>query len=659
MSWAHYLLQVNIYLVIFFCFYKLLLDKETYFVLNRIYLIASGVLSLAIPFLRFEWFNKQEVTQHISISVDQLNSLVTQATAVKDTTEKFNWGNLIVFIYLLGILFCLGRFILQLVAVRRLLKTIGNGMAFSFLNKKVISNNLPESATVHLHEDIHVKQLHTLDVLFFEFLGIITWFNPIIYAYKNTIKNIHEYLADEAAAKFQGDKEEYAMLLLSQAFGVRPNSLTNGFFTKSLIKKRIFMLHKQRSKKVAILKYGLFVPLFALTLVLSSATIRKNDKILGMADKISSITAGSFVKEVLATPLEVVDLIYPPPPKVERVQQQALVYGDVVTESIESGNEFDQSAFEPFYKHVFNSIIYPTSAVENRIQGNTIINFSIKNGRVTDVIIQNELGYGLDQEVLKPISNYADYIKRDGNYSLKATFKLDGAETPMQNENATAQDGYTPLAITITGMAPKEEVIVEKPAPSFVPVSAPPVFPGGIQKLNRFLDKTIKYPIAALDNDIQGTVMVNFIVEKDGSLSNLKADRKLGFGLDEEAIRVLKLSKWLPAVQDGKVVRVNYSIPIKFALDQNKRESKASVIASIRLKNFPEGANREPLFIVDGELKETGSTLKELDATKIETIDVLKGSSAMALYGKKGENGAVIITSKNPEKARVSATLFK
>ncbi|WP_379087539.1 TonB family protein [Pedobacter sp. UC225_65] len=659
MSWAHYLLQVNIYLVIFFCFYKLLLDKETYFVLNRIYLIASGVLSLAIPFLRFEWFNKQEVTQHIYTSVDQLNTLVTQATVVKDTTEKFNWGNLIVFIYLLGILFCLGRFIFQLVAVRRLLKTIGNGMAFSFLNKKVISNNLPESATVHLHEDIHVKQLHTLDVLFFEFLGIITWFNPIIYAYKNTIKNIHEYLADEAAAKFQGDKEEYAMLLLSQAFGVRPNSLTNGFFTKSLIKKRIFMLHKQRSKKVAILKYGLFVPLFALTLVLSSATIRKNDKILGMADKISSITARSFVKEVLATPLEVVDFIYPPPPKADRVPQQTLVYGDVVTESTESGNEPDQNALEPFYKHVFNSIIYPVNAAENKIQGNTIINFSVKNGRITDAIVQNELGYGLDQEVLKPIANYTDYIKKDGNYSLKATFKLDGADTPMQNENATTQDGYTPLAITITGIAPKEEVAIEKPTSNFVAVSAPPVFPGGTQKLNQFLDKKIKYPIAALDNDIQGTVTVNFIVEKDGSLSNLKTDRKLGFGLDEEAIRVLKLSKWLPAVQDGKTVRVNYSIPIKFALDQNKRESKASVIASIRLKNFPEGPNREPLFIVDGELKETGGILKELDANKIETIDVLKGASAIALYGKKGENGAIIITSKNPEKARVSATLFK
>jgi hypothetical protein len=90
MSWAHYLLQVNIYLIVFFCFYKLLLDKETYFILNRIYLIASGVLSLAIPFLRFEWFTTQPVAQRMYIGVDQLNGFVTQVGDINSSAEKFN-----------------------------------------------------------------------------------------------------------------------------------------------------------------------------------------------------------------------------------------------------------------------------------------------------------------------------------------------------------------------------------------------------------------------------------------------------------------------------------------------------------------------------------------------------------------------------------------
>ena len=230
MSWAHYLLQVNIYLVVFFCFYKLLLDKETYFILNRVYLIASGILSLAIPFLRFEWVTTQPVAQQVYTGVDQLSVFVAKAAVINPIAEEFNWGNLIVAIYVIGILFFIFRFIYQLIQVQKMCYNVKKGTAFSFLNKKIIAEDVPEPATIDLHEEIHIKQKHTIDVLFFEFLAIFTWFNPIIYAYKYTVKNIHEFLADEAAAKFQGDKELYSLLLLSQAFGTRPSDLTNGFF---------------------------------------------------------------------------------------------------------------------------------------------------------------------------------------------------------------------------------------------------------------------------------------------------------------------------------------------------------------------------------------------------------------------------------------------
>ena len=110
-------------------------------------------------------------------------------------------------------------------------------------------------------------------------------------------------------------------------------------------------------------------------------------------------------------------------------------------------------------------------------------------------------------------------------------------------------------------------------------------------------------------------------------------------------------------MQNGKAVKVAYSIPIRFTFEQQKQASKGTIVASVRLKNYAEGEN-SPLFIVDGQLK-ANSVVKELDAKKINRIDVLKEGSAMALYGKKGENGAVIITSKKPENARVSATIFE
>ena len=659
MSWAHYLLQVNIYLVIFYCFYRLLLDKETYFILNRIYLIGSGILSLGIPFMRFEWFSKQEVSQHIYVGVDQLNSLVAQVTILDDQATKFNWGTFIVSVYLLGILYCIGRFLFQLLAVRKLLRTISNGAAFSFFKKKVISGDVPEVATVSLHEDIHIKQLHTVDVLFFEFLGIFTWFNPIIYAYKHTVKNIHEFLADEAAAKFQGDKEAYSLLLLSQAFGVRPNTLTNGFFTKSLIKKRIFMLHKERSKKTAILKYGMFVPLFALTLVLSSATIRKNDKILAVAEQIPLNDAKSVVGQLIQAPLSVVNLA--PAPQ-QPLTTTATILGEPTDasgtqpESAENAN----ASLNAFNRYLAEHIKYPASAAQKKLQGNLVVNFTVSNGRFQNVMVQNGLGEGFEEEVMQSMYNADGILQKDGKYSVNVAFKLDGANTKLLNEEASAPADYTPINLVIQGFVPKEKEpeeakIDDKNIYSFVTMENPPTYPGGIGKFYDFLGKNIKYPAMAVENDIQGNVFVSFTVERDGTLSDIKVERRLGFGTDEEAIRVLKLTRgWNPGTQNGKPVRVKYNIPIKFALESGRREKLSPKSLAIRLRGVPE--KEAPLVVLDGEVKEY-TALSDIDPNKIESIDVLKSASGVALYGKAAENGVLLITSKLQKIPKVTATL--
>lgn len=664
MSWAHYLLQVNIYLVIFYCFYRLLLDKETYFILNRIYLIGSGILSLSIPFMRFEWFSKQEVSQHIYVGVDQLNSLVAQVSILDDQAAKFNWGTFIVCVYLLGILFCIGRFVFQLLAVKKLLQTISNGAAFSFFRKKVIAGNLPEVATVSLHEDIHIKQLHTVDVIFFELLGIFTWFNPIIYAYKYTVKNIHEYLADEAAAKFQGDKETYSLLLLSQAFGVRPSTLTNGFFTKSLIKKRIFMLHKERSKKTAILKYGMFVPLFALTLILSSATIRKNDKILAVAEQIPLNDAKSVVGQLIKAPLSVVNLV-PPPVDTATFTTTATILGDAQVDTLatptnNADSENSKAFLNAFYKHLAMQVKYPVSAAQKKLQGNVVVNFSVNKGKISNIQVQNPLGEGCEEEVVRNLLSFDNSNQNDGNYSLKTTFKLDGANTKLVNEDVSSPAGYTPIGVVISALAPKEqfeEVKIEDGSVyNFVTLENPPTYPGGVNKFYEFLGKNIKYPAMAIENDIQGNVFVSFTVERDGSLSDIKVDRRLGFGTDEEAVRVLKLSRtWNPGTKNGKPVRVKYNIPIKFALDAGKREKISPKSAAIRLRGLPE--KDSPLLVLDGEIKESGE-LRDIDPNTIQSVDVLKSASAIALYGKAAENGAILLTTKKQKTPKVTATLI-
>ena len=152
-------------------------------------------------------------------------------------------------------------------------------------------------------------------------------------------------------------------------------------------------------------------------------------------------------------------------------------------------------------------------------------------------------------------------------------------EPPKTEDLKTANTGQKTIEgdptadivqIAPAGEGPKENKIVEdNTVYNFVSMENPPNYPGGIEKFYEYLGKNIKYPPMAAENNIQGNVFVSFTVEKDGSITDAKVDRKLGYGTDEEALRVLRLSKrWNPGMQNGKPVRVKYNIPIKFNLQQ-------------------------------------------------------------------------------------------
>ena len=103
----------------------------------------------------------------------------------------------------------------------------------------------------------------------------------------------------------------------------------------------------------------------------------------------------------------------------------------------------------------------------------------------------------------------------------------------------------------------------------FTIVESMPEFPGGESALENFLKDNIFYPKAARENHIQGTVYITFVVEKDGSLSDIKVLRGIGGGCDEEALRVVKLMpKWIPGKQNGKAVKVQYTLAVRFNPDK-------------------------------------------------------------------------------------------
>ncbi|QIL39793.1 TonB family protein [Pedobacter sp. HDW13] len=635
MSFAHYLLQVNLYLVVFYGVYKLLLDKETYFTLNRIYLVSAGVLSLCIPFIRLEWLTEHKAAQQVYTTVNW-EAVLQQATVVTERNNGLIWANVFVYIYCAGILFFLGRLVFNLLAVKKMLVPGKAGVAFSFFGKKIIDQNLPQMDVIDIHEQAHIKQWHTVDILFFEILGIITWLNPIIYLYKKAIKNIHEFLADELAAAYQGDKAEYAMLLLSKSFGILPNALTNNFLDKSLIKKRIFMLHKERSKKIAIMKYGIFIPLFALLIVFSSATVRKNEKLISITDRIP-----------LEKPIEIVQQMVTETPAETPVVRKVSVEGKA------------DANWNGFYQFLSKNIKYPAIANSNEVQGNAQVKFSIKNGRIINISSNVELGSGCDEEVMKSILSYKDYKKiADGKYALTVGFNIPESSEQFKNKVLPKPAGYTNLnKIMVMAYLPtpaEPEVNLEpdqdKKVYDFVSIEKQPEFPGGIVKFYKYLSGAIKYPTLAQERNVQGKVFLSFVVEKNGSLSDVQITRGLGSGTDEEALRVIKESpKWYPGIQNGVPVRVKYNINVNFTLSDGETKPAKTVNSDATTVKFKNELNFNGVIVVDGVRLADNSSFNTLNPNNIESIEVLKDQAATLLYGSAAKAGAIVITTKSPK----------
>lgn len=220
-----------------------------------------------------------------------------------------------------------------------------------------------------------------------------------------------------------------------------------------------------------------------------------------------------------------------------------------------------------FYEFLGQNIKYPDSAKSQNIQGNVFISFVVeKDGSLIDIKVDRKLGYGTDEEAVRVIKLGKRWNPGTINgkpvrvkYNIPIKFAMPGKpKTPIPVDNTKM--GTRPSATDTTVY-------------SFVSLSNPPKYPGGMNQFYAFIADNIKYPAAAKQNNIEGVVFLSFIVEKDGSITNIKVDRKLGYGTDEEAVRVLKLTKrWEPATYDNIAVRTKYNIPIRFS--QNKTTPK-------------------------------------------------------------------------------------
>jgi len=267
----YYILQVILIQLVFLLFYDWFLQRETFFQWNRFYLILTGILSFVLPAVRLNWISHQdqwhETLAPVIIGSHKLQTGIS--TQIETGYQKELWwiylAGLSVFLIILFYkLFNISRLISsnQIITKRdyKLVLLDSHKEAFTFLHYIFIHKDLyrQDDWSVLDHERVHIRQKHWLDLLVFEVLKVIFWFNPLLWSYQKRLRTVHEYIADRKILK-QRNIKAYFNQVLQETFQARNISFINQFYQPTLIKKRIMMQNRKPSKHWTKIKFLGFV----------------------------------------------------------------------------------------------------------------------------------------------------------------------------------------------------------------------------------------------------------------------------------------------------------------------------------------------------------------------------------------------------------------
>lgn len=280
-----YLIKSGISLVLLYSVFWLFLSRDTFFRLNRAYLVTSVIFSLLFPLLPVT-ITVGDVAPTYTVMLD---TIVINASRVEPAVvNNLGMFQVLTIVYLTGMSIFVLRFLFQIgqliLMVRRYGITRHEGMNIIFVDQNyapfsffglifINRKKLDEEQVQEIidHEKVHIRQRHSWDLIIFEILTIVQWFNPFVWFYRHSIKTVHEYLADEGVLLKGHSPVGYQQLLLEQSTGLQLNDLTNNF-NHSLIKKRIIMMTKSKSTIIARLKLLVAMPVAFLLVVAFTAS---------------------------------------------------------------------------------------------------------------------------------------------------------------------------------------------------------------------------------------------------------------------------------------------------------------------------------------------------------------------------------------------------
>ena len=540
-----YIIQLSVFLLLFWGVYELFLKKETFFTYNRWYLLLTPIISALLPFLSFNVLESYAVEAQQLVQLPAVfigdpvvqeipNQTVTNPTNSISFFEEYAWwlaygsGMMISLLLFIKKIFQFQQFRKQgrvtYLNDLKLVEVNNSSMACTFFKTIYLGSDLAETEKDQIlkHEQVHAQQYHSLDLLFFEILKIAIWFNPVVYFYQKQITNLHEYIADAEATK-NSDKKSYYESLLKVAFGSEQISFINQFFNHSLIKKRILMLQKSKSARAAKFKFLILIPLiFAmLTYVSCSDTTNLTD---GENENMEVPTPPASPAPPQALSQEDAELVNQLESELQQMEKNGKSFLEISEAFMIERDKHIQSK-EAYYRfHVFMNWIKKHSKERD-----------IENGDYNEKEFK-ELWHGL----FKPYEDYVAYRK-----------------SQPKKEN-TSTEGVPFTAIETVPTYPGCENLDNAAAKKCMSEQI-------TNFINQNFDTNAVKPYAE-----KGTnrIYVRFAITKDGTIENIQA-RASSPELVEEGKRVVALlPKMKPGENDGKPVDVLYSLPIIFQVGE-------------------------------------------------------------------------------------------
>ena len=684
-----YILKSSVCLVLFYLFFRLLLSKETFHRFNRMALLGVLFFSLLIPCIEVTTRHQVEVQQAV-LSIEQLLLMAElEATpanvgAVQET-PTISWVQIVLLVYLAGILFLVCRNIYSLICLFRLIHSgkhekLEKGVTlvvhnqeiapFSWMKYIVISRkDLEENGReILIHEMAHIHHRHSVDLLVADICIFFQWFNPGAWLLKQELQNIHEYEADETVINEGVNAKEYQLLLIKKAVGTRLYSMANSF-NHSKLKKRITMMLKEKSNPWARLKYLYVLPLAAI-----AVTAFARPEISEKMEEISAVKVNDLAEIVQEKVLQ--DTV-----KVSKDEKKdALVVTGVKSKEEEEIVIFEVVEQMPEYpggmsalqKYLSEKIA--GSPMKGKAGGRVMVGFTVaETGKIKDVRVLQSDEASLNQEAERIVSEMPDWIpgkQRGRPVPVKYT-------VPIRLGNIRFAENKQPLIF-----ADGKEISMD---------AMEKLDPSTIESISVLKDSTSIKVYGK--RGANGVILVNTqrgsktkIQNKEISFSQKTTSTDAvpdfpvsGTVVDEQGRPKAGVSIIVPNTNHGTITDINGHFSLKAMKDGNLwfsfigyKPVKASVSSTMNIRMeqevvdlFPELSGsvkngnsgfkvnngvtvhgikgEEPLVIIDGKEAMEKDALSKLAPDHIKSISVLKDKSAQVVYGDKGKNGVIIV----------------